>query len=43
VVVNFCNPSSAGSIGKRIVVQGGYGKNARPYLKNNQSKEGLKW
>jgi hypothetical protein len=30
-----------GSINRRIVVQADLGKNARPYLKNKESKKGL--
>jgi hypothetical protein len=39
MVVRACHPSNRGSIGMRIMVQVGPGKNARHYLKNNQNKK----
>jgi hypothetical protein len=35
------HPSHLGSVSRRILILAGVGKNARPYLKNNQRKKGF--
>jgi hypothetical protein len=41
MVQHACDPSYMGGIGGRTQYESSLGKNARLYLKNNQSKKGL--
>jgi hypothetical protein len=43
VVVIPVIPAITGNVNRRIAVQASLGKNVRPYLKKNDSKEGWKY